>query len=40
MRGAGVRFMFTKATEGEGYEDPTLDDNWIGAKSVGILRGA
>jgi GH25 family lysozyme M1 (1,4-beta-N-acetylmuramidase)/LysM repeat protein len=40
VRGAGIRFMFTKATEGEGYEDPTLDDNWLGAKSVGILRGA
>jgi GH25 family lysozyme M1 (1,4-beta-N-acetylmuramidase) len=40
VRGAGVRFMFTKATEGEGYTDPTLDDNWLGAKSVGILRGA
>jgi GH25 family lysozyme M1 (1,4-beta-N-acetylmuramidase)/LysM repeat protein len=40
VRGAGIRYMFTKATEGEGYEDPTLDDNWLGAKSVGILRGA
>ena len=40
VRGAGVRFMFTKATEGEGYEDPTLDDNWVGAESVEILRGA
>lgn len=40
VRGDGFRYMFTKATEGEGYEDPTLDDNWLGAKSVGILRGA
>ena len=40
VRGDGIRYMFTKATEGEGYEDPTLDDNWVGAKSVGILRGA
>jgi len=40
VRGAGVRFMFTKATEGEGYVDPTFDDNWLSAKSVGILRGA
>ncbi len=40
VRGGGIRFMFTKATEGEDYEDPTLDDNWLGAKAVGILRGA
>jgi GH25 family lysozyme M1 (1,4-beta-N-acetylmuramidase) len=40
VRGDGIRYMFTKATEGEGYEDPTLDENWVGAKSVGILRGA
>ena len=40
VRGDGVRYMFTKATEGEGYEDPTLDDNWVGAKAVGVLRGA
>ncbi|GAB4505506.1 MAG: hypothetical protein Fur0043_25020 [Anaerolineales bacterium] len=40
VRGEGIRFMFAKATEGEGYVDPTFDDNWLGAKSVGILRGA
>lgn len=40
VRGDGIRFMFAKATEGEGYVDPTFDDNWRGAKSVGILRGA
>ena len=40
VRATGQRFMFTKATEGDFYADPTFDDNWIGAKSVGILRGA
>lgn len=40
VRGDGIRYMFTKATEGEGYADPTLSENWSGAKSVGILRGA
>ncbi len=40
VRGEGIRFMFAKATEGEEYVDPTFDDNWLGAKSVGILRGA
>lgn len=40
VRGDGIRYMFAKATEGENYVDPTFDDNWLGAKSVGILRGA
>lgn len=40
VRGDGIRYMFAKATEGESYVDPTFDDNWLGAKSVGILRGA
>lgn len=40
VRGDGIRFVFIKATEGEQYVDPTFDDNWLGAKSVGILRGA
>ncbi len=40
VRGEGIRFVFIKATEGEQYLDPTFDDNWLGAKSVGILRGA
>lgn len=40
VRGDGIRFVFIKATEGEQYVDPTFDDNWLGARSVGILRGA
>jgi GH25 family lysozyme M1 (1,4-beta-N-acetylmuramidase)/LysM repeat protein len=40
VRGDGIRFVFVKATEGEQYVDPTFDDNWLGAKSVAILRGA
>jgi GH25 family lysozyme M1 (1,4-beta-N-acetylmuramidase) len=32
--------MFTKATEGDFYADPTFDDNWLGAKKTGVLRGA
>jgi len=31
VRGDGIRYMFTKATEGEAYADPTLGDNWAGA---------
>ena len=40
VRAASQRFVFVKATEGDNYSDPTFDDNWIGAKSAGLLRGA
>ncbi len=40
VRATGQRFVFVKATEGETYSDPTFDDNWLGAKSAGLLRGA
>jgi GH25 family lysozyme M1 (1,4-beta-N-acetylmuramidase) len=40
VRATGQRFMFTKATEANTYQDDTFKANWLGAKSVGILRGA
>jgi len=40
VRATGQRFMVAKATEGITYKDPTFDDNWFGAKSAGLLRGA
>ena len=40
VRATGQRFMFTKATEGDFYADPTFAANWSGAKSAGLLRGA
>ena len=40
VRAAGQRFVFAKATEGGSYADPTFDDNWLGAKRAGLLRGA
>ena len=40
VRAAGQRYVFTKATEGDFYQDPTMDDNWFGAKKAGLLRGA
>ena len=40
VRATGQRFVFVKATEADTYQDPTFDDNWFGAKSAGILRGA
>lgn len=39
-RATGQRFVIVKATEGETYTDPTFDDNWLGAKPAGLLRGA
>lgn len=40
VRATGQRYVFVKATEGDFYADPTFDDNWRGAKSAGLLRGA
>ena len=40
VRATGQRYVFAKATEGITYKDPTFDDNWFGAKSAGLLRGA
>ena len=40
VRAVGQRYVFAKATEGDFYADPTFDDNWRGAKSAGLLRGA
>ena len=40
VRATGQRFVFAKASEGDFYQDPTLDDNWFGAKKAGLLRGA
>jgi lysozyme len=40
VRATGQRFVFVKATESITYKDPTFDDNWFGAKSAGLLRGA
>jgi lysozyme len=40
VRATGQRFVIAKATEGITYKDPTFDDNWFGAKSAGLLRGA
>jgi lysozyme len=40
VRATGQRFVIAKATEGITYKDPTFGDNWFGAKSAGLLRGA
>lgn len=36
----GVSFAFVKATEGTGYTNPYLAQDWAGTRSVGIFRGA
>jgi lysozyme len=40
VRGSGVGFAFIKATEGGDYADERFLDNWGGAGSAGIARGA
>jgi GH25 family lysozyme M1 (1,4-beta-N-acetylmuramidase) len=35
-----VAFLFAKATEGTGFQDPTFNRNWTEAKRVGMTRGA
>jgi len=40
VRATGQRFVVAKATEGDFYSDPTFDDNFLGSKSAGFLRGA
>lgn len=40
VRATGQRYVYAKASEADFYKDPTLDDNWAGAKSAGVLRGA
>ncbi len=40
VRATGQRFAIMKATEGKTWTDPSFHDNWIGAKTAGLLRGA
>ena len=40
VRATGQRYVFIKASESTSYKDPTFDDNWLGARSAGLLRGA
>ncbi|WP_374333886.1 GH25 family lysozyme [Aestuariivirga sp.] len=38
--GAGIHFVYIKATEGADRFDPKFLDNWRGARKAGIVRGA
>ena len=40
VKAAGKDFAFIRASDGTGHVDPTFHDNWSGAKSAGVIRGA
>lgn len=40
VRGDGIGFAYLKASEGGDFADPRFDDNWRGAASAGLMRGA
>ncbi len=40
VAGAGIKFVFIKATQGKTLVDPSFTSHWTGAGSAGILRGA
>lgn len=40
MRAAGVRYVYTKATEGDRWHDVTFPTYWAGLQRAGIYRGA
>lgn len=40
VRASGISFAFIKATEGGDLVDPAFADNWQGAASAGMPRGA
>lgn len=40
VAGAGVKFVYAKATEGQGFNDPNYAANRAGAKAAGMLFGA
>jgi lysozyme len=40
VAGAGIEFVFIKATDGCRFEDPMFETNWQGAGEAAIRRGA
>ncbi|HWC79714.1 MAG TPA: GH25 family lysozyme [Pseudonocardiaceae bacterium] len=40
VAGAGVRFVYMKATEGSGFVDPAFSANYTGSTGAGMVRGA
>ena len=40
VRNQDIRFAIIKSTEGVGYFSERFNEQWAGAKSVGILRGS
>ena len=40
VKNAGLKFAFTKATQGKSEVDPTFHTNWAEIKTAGLVRGA
>jgi GH25 family lysozyme M1 (1,4-beta-N-acetylmuramidase) len=40
VKNAGIKFAFVRVSDGNTFLDPKFQQNWNGAKSVGIIRGA
>ncbi len=40
VKAQNIQFVIIKSTEGTNYFNPNFNDQWAGAKSVGILRGS
>jgi lysozyme len=40
LSGSAVRFAYIKASEGATFRDSAFGDNWIGARSTGVVPGA
>ncbi|GGM71845.1 hypothetical protein GCM10012275_47940 [Longimycelium tulufanense] len=39
VSGAGIEFVYVKATEGHSWTSPTLDDQYAGARGAGLVTG-
>jgi lysozyme len=40
VSGSGIDFAFIRVSDGTGFPDSEFEDNWAGAKAVGLRRGA
>jgi lysozyme len=40
VKGSGIEFAFIRLSDGSRFRDPKFQQNWDGAKSAGVIRGA
>jgi GH25 family lysozyme M1 (1,4-beta-N-acetylmuramidase) len=40
VKAAGIDFAFIRVSDGEVFKDPKFTNNWSGARSAGVIRGA